>query len=208
MPKQHGSVDTIREIRVAPQPSGLRVVYLVETSSTQEAREIAKLFSELETHVQVRQLSSGKLMSYVVQALESDSSLLDAIEDVLKKVSAFMVTQRSFDELIYRIVKELCQDTSSKLLPVSRCNICGKIEPFPNTVVSLSDEDGSVMMSRCYCASCTAQSSAPSNKEFVRSLLTADKRNFGTLERAELVRRPSKEQPIRFKISQTPSAQS
>lgn len=201
MPRQHESVETIREIRVAPQPSGLRVVYLVETSSADEARDIEKLFSELEIYVQVRQLSSGKLMSYVVQALESDASLLDAIEDVLKKTCGFLVTQRSFDELIYRIVKDLCEETSSKLLPVLRCNICGKIEPFPNTLVSLSDEDGSVMMSRCYCASCTAESSAPSNKEYVRSLLSADKRNFGTLEHAELVRRPLKEQPIRFKIA-------
>lgn len=200
MARQSGCMETIREIQLSPQPSGLRAVYLVETHSDNEAQEIASLFKELDTHLQVRQLSSGKLMSYVVQALESDSELLDAIEDVLKQNFTFLVTQRSFDDVIYRIVKDLCKETSSKLLPIQQCNICGKIEPFPNTVISLSDDCGDEMLSRCYCSSCSASSSASSNKEYVLSLLAADKRNFKNLKGAELVRRPTKLQPIRFKI--------
>ena len=38
------------------------------------------------------------------------------------------------------------------------------------------------------------------NKEFVRSLLVSDKRNFRGIERAQLVRRRSRKHPIRFKI--------
>lgn len=200
MPKDQSPVESISEICVDPQPSGLRAVYLVETRSPEEAREIARLFGELESRIQVRQISKGKLVSYVVQADETDSPMLDEIEGVLKKNFGFVVTQRSFDEVIYRIVRELCSDTSSKLLPMSHCNICGRTEPFPSMVVSLSGEDGQVRICRNYCASCTARTTATSNKEFVRSLLRADQKDFRGIERAELVRRPSRKQPIRFRI--------
>lgn len=200
MPRFKESVDTISEIRVDPQPSGLRAVYMVETRSGDEVRDIQNLFAELELRMQVQQLSKGKLLSYAVQADGSDASLLDEIEDILKANYGFVVMHRSFDDLIYRIVKELSHDTESKVLPLPRCNICGKIEPFPNTVVSLTDEEGEVRLSRAYCGKCTAEASAPSNKEFVRLLLSADKRDFSLLERAELVRHPSRKRPIRFRV--------
>lgn len=195
------SVDggTFSEVRVDPQPAGLRAVYLVETSVPDEVRTVVKLFADLGTRIQVRQLCTGKLVSYAVQMHDSDSSVLDHIEATLKGNYGFVVTQRSFDEIIYRIVKELCSDTGSKLLPVSRCNICGGTEPFPNVVVSLSDDQGR-LVSRNYCASCVAAATATSNKEFVRSLLASDKRDFRGIERAELVRRPSRKQPIRYRI--------
>ena len=197
------SVDegSFSEVSVDPRPAGVRAVYLVETRDAVEARAAARLFADLETRIQVRRLCTGKLVSYAVQTHDSDSSVLDEIEATLKGNYCFVVTHRSFDEVIYRIVKELCADTSSKLLPVPRCNICGRIEPFPNVVVSLSDEEGRVRMCRNNCASCAASANATSNKEFVRSLLASDKRTFRGIERAELVRRSSRKQPIRFRIS-------
>lgn len=200
MPRQRESVETISEIRVDPQPRGLRAVYMVETRSNDEVRDIQNLFAELELQMQVKQLSKGKLLSYAVQADGSDAALLDEIEDILKANYGFVVMHHSFDDLIYRIVKELSKDTESKVLPLSRCNICGKIEPFPNTVISLTDEQGSVRLSRAYCGKCTAEAAAPSNKEFVRLLLSADKHDFSILERAELVRHPSRKRPIRFRV--------
>lgn len=200
MSKHQTTTETVSEIRIDPQPSGLRAVFMVETRTQTEAREIHCMFEELTSRVQVKQLCKGTLVSYAVQAHESDAEILDEIEAVLKSSYGFVVTQRSFDDLIYRIVKELCEDTGSKLLPVSRCNICGRIEPFPNTVVSLTGADGSVLMSRVYCGRCTAQSVAPSNKEFIRSLLAADRRDLGKLAQAELVRHPSRKQPVRFRI--------
>lgn len=200
MPRRSQNMDTVSEILVDPQPRGLRAVFLVETRSPAEALEIDRLFSELAVSLQVRQLSSGKLVSYAVQADESDAPTLEEIEAVLKRNYAFVVTQRSFDELICRIVKELCQDTGSRPIAVPKCNICGKHEPFPGLVVNLADEEGAVLISRNYCSNCTARASAPSNKEFIRSLLAADEKDFSLLERAELIRRPSKKQPIRFKI--------
>lgn len=188
------------EVSVDPRPAGLRAVYLVETRSTDEAGEVAKLFVDLETRIQVRQLCTGKLVSYAVQMHDSDSSVLDEIESMLKGHYDFVVMQRSFDETIYRIVRELCSDTGSKLLASPQCNICGRTEPFPSVVVNLSDDEGRVCASRNYCATCAAAATATSNKEFVRSLLTSDKKSFRGIERAELVRRPSRKQPMRFKI--------
>jgi len=52
-----------------------------------------------------------------VQLSDSDTSVLDEVGAALKGNYCFVVTQRSFDEVIYRIVIELCADTSSKLLP-------------------------------------------------------------------------------------------
>lgn len=187
------------EVCVDPRPAGVRAVYLVETCTAEEAQRISRLFADLETRVQVRQLCTGKLVSYAVQMHNSDSSVLDEIESLLKGNYGFVVMQRSFDEVIYRIVKELCSDTGSKLLPAPRCNICGGADPFPSVVVSLSDAEGRVCVSRNYCASCAAGATATSNKEFVRSLLASDKKSFRGIERAELVRRSTR-QPIRYRI--------
>lgn len=200
MPRRGEAVETVKEICVDPQPGGLSAVYLVETRSPDEAAEIGKLFAEMQSHIQVRQLCKGKLVSYAVQADESHANVLDEIEEILKQSYAFVVTQRSFDDLICRIVEELSKDTGSKLVPIPHCNICGKREPFPSMVVSLTDEDGALLTSRSYCGRCTAEAAAPNNKEFVRSLLAADERDFGKLARAELVRRPSRKQPIVFQI--------
>ncbi|MEN6355458.1 MAG: hypothetical protein ABFD83_00075 [Armatimonadota bacterium] len=204
MPGKVGAVETVREICVDPKPNGMRAVYLVETRSNNEEREIDRLFSELEPELMIRQLSKGRLASYVVQAHECNESMLDEIEDILKENYAFVVTQRSFDELSCRIIKELAEHTGSKLLAVPKCNICGKVEPFPTIVVNFSDDDGSVLLSRSYCASCTAEASATgnkaSNKEFIKSLLSADKRDFRMIEHAQLVRRPSRKQPIRYRV--------
>lgn len=188
------------EVCVDPRPAGVRAVYLVETRTPEEAQEIKKLFSDLEAHMHVRQLCTGKLVSYAVQMHDSDASLLDEIEELLKGNYSFVVSQRAYDEVIYRIVQELCSDTGSKLLPISRCNICGRTDPFPSVVVSLSDAQGRVRVSRNYCASCTAGVTGTSNKEFVRSLLASDKKSFRSIEKAELVRRPSSMQPIRYRI--------
>lgn len=188
------------EVSVDPQPAGVRAVYLVETRGAEETRAVAGLFRNLESHAEVRQLCSGKLVAFAVQLHQPDVTVLEEIEGALKDHYSFVLTQRSFDELIYRIIKELCADTDSRLLPVSRCNICGCAIPFPSVIVSLFDSQGRAKTCRSYCASCTAGATATSHKEFVRSLLASDKRRFRSIERARLVRRSSRKRPVRFKI--------
>ena len=148
----------------------------------------------------MRRLCDGRLVSYAVQARCSDPTLLDAVDDILRARYAFVVTQRSFDEVIYRIVQDLARDTKSTLLEMPACNICGEPEPFPTTIVSLSDEGGSVRVSRSYCSTCSAGAARTSSKDFIRGLLDADEVDFGRIRQAELVRNPSRSKPVRFKV--------
>lgn len=200
MRRRRVPVKMVRQISLDPQPQGTSAVYLVETRSEDEAREIAKLFQDLKLNMEVRQLARGKLMSFVVQTRGADCNVLSDLEKELKNSFGFVVMQRSFDALIYRIVKELAADTGSKLLPIPHCNICGKPEPFPEVVINLSGSDGETLASRNYCSTCTAGTAAKSNKDFVISLLTADETGFSCLSPEQLIRSRTRKQSIRYKI--------
>lgn len=195
----HGVDDKyVSEISVDPGPGGTVAVYLVETANDEDTRSLRKLFDELKPHINVAQLSRGRLVSYAVQT--QDPTILDELERVLKSNYAFVVMQRSFDPVIYRVVKELCADTGSKLLSIPHCNICGRPDPFPDTVITLADDNGEQMMSRCYCSTCTASLMDRTNKDFVLSLLSADRHDFGSLDRSKLVRSRARSHYLRYKI--------
>jgi len=176
MTSRKPSVAAIGGELIEPVPIGARAVYLVETRSQDEAREVERLFDELESRARVCKLCEGKLLSYVVQTSRSDSALLDEIEDVLKATCGFVVTQGSFDEVIYRIVRELCEDTGSTLLPARECDVCGRPEPFPSTVATRNGK-GLMASSRQCCGGCAAKA----------------------MERAELARRPLRNRQVRGK---------
>lgn len=190
----------VSQISVDPQPAGTVAVYLVETGNDEEARMLRKLFQDLRPHLDVAQLSRGRLVSYAVQTRDADPSVLDELESALRENYPFVVMQRSFDSVIYRIVKDLCFDTGSKLVPVAHCNICGKPEPFPDTVITLADENGDPMMSRCYCGTCTASLVAKTNKDFVLSLLSADRRDFDFIQHSDLVRSRGRSHYLKYKV--------
>jgi hypothetical protein len=190
----------VSQISLDPQPQGTHAVYLVETRTDEETREISTLFEELQSSMQIRQLTRGKLMSFAVQIMGADASLLNELEGVLKGKFGFVVTHRSFDPVIYRVVKELAADTGSKLLPIPHCNICGKPEPFPEVVINLADSDGETLSSRSYCSTCTAGFTARNTKDFVISLLSADQTDFSSLSREQLVRSRTRKQSIKYKI--------
>ena len=197
---QQSAIDRVSEISLDPRPRGLTAVYLVEVRNRGEAREVVRLFAELESHIQVRQLSRGRLLGYAVQAPQSDGSIIDTIEAVLRESFGFVIAQRSIDDTIVRVVRELCTETGSTFLPLPRCDICGRVEPFPVTVVSLSNGASSPKISRSYCAACSAEAATSSNKGFVKSLLSSDDRRLRTLARADLLKRPAYGRPVRFKI--------
>jgi hypothetical protein len=192
-------IKAVSQISLDPQPQGTRAVYLVEARDESEAREVSNLFGDLEPELRIRQLSSGKLVTYVVKASQDQQDALGELELALKRNFGFVILHRSFDSLIYKIVEELCVDTGSRLISVPRCDICGKIEPFPDTVVSLADQVGETIVSGSYCGSCTAASSARSNKEFLLSLLQADTRDFSAIQDVQLVRARSRKS-IKFRI--------
>jgi hypothetical protein len=189
----------VRQIWLDPQPQGLRAVYLVEARDEQEARGVEDLFGELEPYLQLRQLSSGKLFSYAVKAQGDQQKTLMELEQALRSTFSFVILHHSFDDIIYKIVTELCSDTGSRLLALPVCDICGKLEPFPDTVINLADQVGTTVASGSYCGTCTAVFSARSNKEFLLSLLHADSRDFSALDNVQLVRARSRKQ-IGFRI--------
>jgi hypothetical protein len=190
----------ISQICVEPQPTGLRAVYLVETQSEQQAKELSRHFGDFASALKSYQLSKGKLVSYAVQLRGQDSSILDEIESFLKQNFEFVILHRAFDALIYDIVRELCKDSGSTLAPVPKCDICGKPEPFPETTIRFLDKENVSLDTRLYCATCTAESARRSNKEFLRALLQADRSDFRTLQGADLVRYRTSKKHIAFRI--------
>jgi len=193
-------VGLVTQIFVEPQPKGLCAVYLVETQNEREAEDLSKLFHDFAPALESMQLSSGKLVSYAVQLRSRDQVLLDEIETFLKRNFGFVILHRSFDALIYDIVRELCKDSGSALLSIPKCDICGKPDPFPETVVRLLDKQNTHLATRTYCATCTAESAGPNNKEFVMALLEADRGGLGAFRRMDLVRSRSSKKRVAFRI--------
>jgi len=200
MPRSRIPVRLVSQIHVEPQPKGLCAVYLVETQNEREAADLSRLFQDFAPALESVQLSSGKLVSYAVQLRNHDQSLLEELETFLKKNFGFVILHRSFDPLIHDIVRELCKDSGSNLMPVSRCDICGKRDPFPETVVTFLDKQKVNLATRTYCATCTAESAGRNNKEFVMALLGADRSGLRTLCGMDLVRTRSSKKRVAFRI--------
>ncbi len=192
--------EDISWISVDPQPAGLKAVYLMEMRSESEQEAVLDLFDELAVHIQVRKLCEGRLVGFVVQAEEAQRDLLDELEDLLRRECSLIVAQRSFDEVIYRIISELAAATGSLTVEVPSCAVCGALEPFPSVIVNLADEHGGVLRSRCFCAGCAASASSRSHKDFLMSLMAADEPDLRSFADAHLLKRRVGEQSVRFRI--------
>lgn len=192
--------ESVDQICVETRPHGIRAVYLVETANEHDSATLASLFADFAPQLESIQLSTGKLVSYAVQLPAEKQSLLEDIEAFLKKNFEFVILHRSFDQLIYDIVKDLCKDSGSHLAPLHKCDICGKVEPFPETIVTFVDKDSNNLSTHFYCATCTAESSARNSKEFILSLLDADKSGFDLLKRMDMVRSRSAKKHIAFRL--------
>ncbi len=200
MPRRETPTRFVSQISVEPQQRGLKAVYLVEAESDQHARELAHLFDQFQPMLESVQLCSGKLVAYAVKLHSEDQSMLDELEQMLRANFGFVILHRSFDQLIYDIVRELCKDSGSKLSSLQRCDICRRPEPFPEVIVKFADSDGDAISTRGYCATCAAESGGLNNKEFVISLLQADRAKFAGVRNVTLVRKRSKKQ-LAFRIS-------
>ena len=192
MPRTSIPVGSVSQIYVEPQIAGICGVYMVETRDERESDEFARMFADFAPSVRSIQLSSGKLVSYAVQLQGEDQALLDEIESFLKKNFEFVVLHRSFDPLIYDVLRELCKDSGSTMLPIPKCDICGKRVPFPQMVVRLLDSRDVSLATRTYCSTCTVESARNNKREFVVTLLAADKGGLAEFSRMRLVRSRSK----------------
>ncbi len=199
MPRQMTPTRFASQINVESQSRGLKAVYLVEADSDEDARELDRFFDQFQPMLASAQLCKGKLVAYAVKLRSEDQSILDEIEQMLRTSFGFVIVYRSFDQLIYDIVRELAKDSGSRLIPVQRCDICRRPEPFPDVTVSFADDRGDRISERGYCATCTAESGGRNNKEFLISLLQADRGKFDELRNVNLVRNRSKKH-LAFRI--------
>ncbi|MDH7481670.1 MAG: hypothetical protein QHH26_06805 [Armatimonadota bacterium] len=182
----------VTDIQVETQPAGLTAMYMVEAQNAEESKEIAVLFKEFASAVDVVQLCTGRLMGYAVRARDQEQNLLlDQIYKVItSRYHGFVIRQKPIEQCMFELCRELCRDYGGKMLKIPTCDICGKYDPFPSTIVNLLDERGTIIASRTYCASCTAEWGDSPSKEFLISLLQADRRNFGSLLGMNIVRKP------------------
>lgn len=190
----------VSEVAVEYRPAGSRAVFLIETTSAEDTAQVEKLFSELAERYDVIPLCTGKLIGYCIQLAEPATEMLNEVEELLRTTHPLVVSQRSFDEMVWNLVSVLSRDAGSHVASVPTCDICGKVEPFPTVAATLLDELGEPIITRHYCESCSAGNAVTSNKEFLRSLLKSDKLQMTGLENWELTRQTTQKKPMRFRV--------
>jgi hypothetical protein len=174
---------------------GCRAVFLVEAHGAGEQRKVQELFDALAELAEVAQLCEGTIMAYALQLHPErcgcpPSALFSKIESALKEEFTFSLVERSFNDVIFHLVQSLCEDSGGLMQPVPRCGICNEPEPFP-TRVTMRDANGRGLIEACYCVRCTSQQADPSDREFLVSLLSADRRGFHGIREADLVEWPA-----------------
>lgn len=187
---RHMSPAQRKEIMFRPQPVGIQAIYIVEAETPAHAKQADELFKDLESVLQVRRLSRGKLQSYAVQVAPVMSNLLEEVADVLKSVCPQTIYLHPVDSVALELLFELCRITGSKMATVPRCGVCGGWELFPTVTVAIYGQ-GSKPVVRHYCHHCSVATYKPKTSDFVRSLLAADRRGLRKLSRAKLMRRKS-----------------
>ncbi len=182
----------ISKIQLHPTTAGNRAVFMVEAESRQERRQVKQLFDTVSELAEVVQLSDGQLMSFAVR-IRGDASLCSKIEWLLKSQFSFSVVERAFSEITYRLIESLCEDSGSRMVRISRCNICDTADPFP-TRVTMRDVNDDPVLEATYCGPCAAAQADGDRKKMLVALLAADRRNFAAIRQARLVR--ARQRPV------------
>lgn len=187
--------ERVNSVELRPATPGSRAVFLVEARGRGERQKVRELFEALAELAEVAPLCQGDMMAYALQLRAGvdggpPGNLFSKIEAVLKEEFAFSLVERSFNEVIYHLVVSLCEDSEGEMLHVPRCGICNEPEPFP-TRVTLRDNSGEGVIEACYCARCSAQQADPSDRQFLRSLLAADRRGFQEMQILDQVDLPA-----------------
>lgn len=190
----------VSEVAVEYRPAGSRAVYLIETTSAEDTDQVQNIFSELSERYDVTPLCKGKLIGYCIQLAEPAEEMLNEVEELLRTTYPLVVSQKSFDEVVWNLVSGLSREAGSQLCDVPACDICGKVEPFPTVSATLLDDVGEAIITRHYCEKCSAGNAVTSNKEFLRSLLKSDKLEITGLENWELTRQTTQKNPMRFRV--------
>lgn len=151
-------------------------MFLVETCSRKEVRQVRELFDLVGRLAQVVPISHGAIMSFAVQA-HSDVSLFGKIECLLKTQFTFSIVERSFSEVTFRLVQSLCADSQTQMVELPECGICAAVDPFPARA-TLELAAGGEPLHAAYCARCAAHLAEEDADRFVLGLVKRDRRRF------------------------------
>lgn len=163
-------------VRLYPAPPGSRAVFLVETRTKKEIRQVRELFDMVGQLAQVVPISHGTVMSYAVQ-VHGDPSLFGKIEWLLKTQFTFSIVERNFSDVTFRLVHSLCEDANTRVEELPSCGICSAIDPFP-VRATLETRGTEEPQHVSYCARCAARHAEEDPATSIRTLVRKDSRKF------------------------------
>jgi hypothetical protein len=181
--------NAIGELRVViePRPAGSRATYIVKTNTPQELEAARQLFMGLSEIMEVRPLADGRVCAYALQHLDGCPSAFADIEALLRRHFEYVTCEHSVGGTMLDLVHTLCRETQSRLIEIERCGICGAPQPFPTTVVTISQKESAWERRRVYCTLCIANASGAGNLDLILELLSSDSEGFAWARRVEVV---------------------
>ena len=143
-----------RASRLVGTEQTVEAVFFAEPRNTVERDDLARYAAGLAQVGQVRLLSEGPLVSYLVRLDVSALPLLDGLEITLKRDFAFGRVEIPLQDFVLDVIKDLVQATGSESIPFDTCGVCGAVDRFGAPVMML-DEDGEIHPSeKAYCTAC------------------------------------------------------
>jgi len=163
-------------IRCYPAHPGSRAVFLVETRSRKEVRQVRELFDYVGRLAEVVPISHGAVMAYAVHHV-GDPSLFAKIEWLLTTSFSFSIVERNFSDVTLRLVHDLCDNAKTHAEELPACGICSAVDPFPSrATVDLAGEEEPEHLS--YCTRCAARYADEEPEVAIRALVREDRRGF------------------------------
>jgi hypothetical protein len=166
----------LTDIRCYPAHPGSRAVFLVETCTKKEIRQVKELFDTVGQLAEVVPISHGDVMSYAVQT-PGDPSLFGKIEWLLKTQFTFSIVERSFSDVTLRLVNGFCEVSETEMEELPACGVCCSADPFPTrATVELSSDEEPLHLS--FCARCASEHAGETAEATIRNLARADRRRL------------------------------
>lgn len=132
----------------------VEAVFFAEPRNTVERDDLAAYAAGLAQVGQVRLLSEGALVAYLVRLPVSALPLLDGLEITLKRDFAFGRVEMPLQPIVLAVIEDLVQATGSEPIPFDTCGVCGTLDPFAAPMM-LPGEDGEIRRSElAYCTNC------------------------------------------------------
>ena len=156
------------EIRLFPAPQGPRALFLVEASGRKEARQVREVFDMVGHLATVVPVSHGPITTFAVTT-ESDVSLFNKVEWLLKTQFAFSLVERNVTDAALRLCRSLCDEADAEMVELPECCECRASDPFPMRAIVANGVEESPMLT--FCTRCAAPKSGQAVDEHVRTLV-------------------------------------